>query len=99
MSQAKILSNTEINEELKRLPGWDFFENKIKKEFQFADFMAALSFVNKLAPFFEENDHHPDIHIFYNKILFELQRYDVGGKVTDKDILTAHKIEELYGKK
>ena len=99
MSQAKILSSTEINEELKTVPGWDFFENKIRKEFKFSDFMAALDFVNKLAPFCEENDHHPDIHIFYNKILFELQRYDVGGKVTDKDFLIASKIEELYGKK
>lgn len=99
MGQAKILSNREINEELKRMPGWDFYENKIRKEFQFPDFMAAVEFVNRLAPFCEKQDHHPDIHIFYNKILFELQRYDVGGKVTDKDFLVARRIEEIYASK
>jgi len=72
--------------------------------------MGSLGFINKLAPFCEELDHHPDIHIFYNKVLFELQRFDVGqdaseagsggspvsGKVTDKDFMPAKKIEQLY---
>jgi 4a-hydroxytetrahydrobiopterin dehydratase len=96
MSKIRIFSQKEIFEELKNLPGWNFANDKISKEFMFDDFLTAVDFVNKLAPICEENDHHPDIHIFYNKILFDLQRFDVGGKVTDKDMLMAHKIEGLY---
>jgi len=96
MEKANILSQKEIEEQLKNAPGWMYKDNKISKEFQFKDFMDSLNFVNQLAPFCENLDHHPDIHIFYSKILFELQRFDVGGKVTDKDFMVAHEIERLY---
>lgn len=99
MTKAIIYSEQEIMEKLKSFPGWDYKDNKIIKEFKFNDFMDSLGFINKLAPYCEELDHHPDVHIFYNKILFELTRYDAGGKVTDKDFIIADKIEELYRKR
>jgi len=96
MEKAVPLSPQQVQEQLTSTPGWAFENDKIKKEFKFNDFMDALSLINKLAPFCEAHDHHPDIHIFYNKILFELQRFDIGGKVTDKDFAVAHEIERLY---
>lgn len=95
----KILSDKEINNILKDFPEWEYKENKISKEFKFENFIDCLTFIVKLAPIFEVNDHHPDIHIFYSKILFELQRFDVGGKVTDKDFKIAGEIEEMYKNK
>lgn len=99
MEKPNILSEEQIQEELKTLQGWEYKEHKISKEFKFNDFMDVLNFVNSLAPFCEANDHHPDIHIFYSKVLFELQRFDVGGKVTDKDFLIAREIERLYSQR
>lgn len=99
MDKPTPLSEKEIREKLKTLPGWTYSDNKIKKEFKFADFMDSLNFINKLAPFFEEKDHHPDTHIFYNKILFELQRFDIGGKVTDRDFEVASEIEKQYNQR
>src|SRR4051812_34856308 len=96
MEKPNILSQEEIDQQLKDVPGWTFKDNKISKEFKFNDFMDVLNFINKLAPFCENMDHHPDIHIFYSKVLFELQRFDVGGKVTDKDFQVAREIERLY---
>jgi len=90
------LPEEDIRNRLKDLPGWKYENDKIKKEFKFDDFMGSLGFINKLAPFFEEKDHHPDTHIFYNRILFELQRFDIGGKVTDKDFEVAAEIERVY---
>ena len=83
---------------LKNLPGWKFESNRISKEYKFKDFMDSLGFVNSMTPVFEANDHHPDTHIMYNKILFELQRFDIGGKVTDRDLFIAHEIERHYNK-
>jgi 4a-hydroxytetrahydrobiopterin dehydratase len=94
-----ILKPKEIKAELKNLPGWKFADNKISKQFEFKDFVDSIGFVNKLVPFFESVDHHPDTHILYSKVLFELQRFDIGGKVTDKDILVATKIEKEYTKR
>lgn len=104
MDELKILTNEEIEAALKDLPGWKFDPvksgdhgaGKISKEFKFKDFMDSLGFVNRMAPIFEANDHHPDTHIMYNKVLFELQRFDIGGKVTDRDIFIASEIEKSY---
>ena len=71
MEKPIILTKKEIKEALKALPGWKYKANKISKELTFKDFMGSLGFVKKLAPYCEKIDHHPDIHIFYSKILFE----------------------------
>ncbi|HVZ11046.1 MAG TPA: 4a-hydroxytetrahydrobiopterin dehydratase [Candidatus Paceibacterota bacterium] len=96
MEKPNILSAGQIQTELKTLPGWNYANEKISKEFSFNDFLDALGFINKLAPYFEEMDHHPDMHIMYSKAMFELQRFDIGGKVTDRDITVARKIEAEY---
>ncbi|HZZ99578.1 MAG TPA: 4a-hydroxytetrahydrobiopterin dehydratase [Candidatus Paceibacterota bacterium] len=96
MEKPNILSPEDIQTKLKDMPGWQYADDKISKQFEFNDFMDALGFINKLAPYFESMDHHPDMHIFYSKILFELQRFDVGGKVTDRDLEVASEIEKEY---
>ena len=96
MEKPHILTEEEIAEGLTSLPGWSYADNKISKEFKFKDFMDSLGFVENMAPIFEENDHHPDTTIMYSKIRFDLQRFDVGGKVTDRDFLIAHEIEKAY---
>jgi 4a-hydroxytetrahydrobiopterin dehydratase len=96
MEKPKILTTEQIEENLKNLPGWQFENDKISKQYEFKDFMDSLTFINNLAPFFEENDHHPDTHIMYSKVLFELQRFDAGGKVTDRDFFAAGEIEKQY---
>ena len=99
MTDITILSPSEIEEKLKEILGWTYANDKISQEFKFKDFMDSLNFVNQLALFCEANDHHPDVHIYYSKILFELQRFDIGGKVTDRDFLVAKEIERLYNER
>lgn len=96
MDKPQPLNPDEIDVVLQRLPGWALEENRISKEFEFKDFIDSLGFLNRLVPFFELKDHHPDVHIFYNRIRFELSRYDVGGKVTDRDVEVAKRIEHEY---
>jgi len=92
----RLLSKEEIEEKLKGFPGWKFHDDKISKQFEFKSFSDAVEFINKLVPFCNRIDHHPDIHIYYKKILFDLQRFSVGGKVTDRDFTVAREIETLY---
>lgn len=97
MTKPTPLSPDEIETVLQRLPGWAVEEDKrIAKEFEFKDFIESLSFINRLVPFFELKDHHPDVHIFYNRVKFELSRYDIGGKITDRDVEVAKRIEHEY---
>ena len=96
MADPQPLDEGELDTVMQRLPGWVLEDRKIAKEFEFKDFIDALGFINRLVPFFETKDHHPDVHIFYNRVRFELSRYDLGGKVTDRDVQVAKRIEHEY---
>lgn len=96
MNKPKVLTEAQIKQALKQLPGWKYADDKLTKEFKFADFVGSLSFINRMVAFFQENDHHPDTHIFYSTVKFELQRFDAGAKVTDRDVLVAKEIDKTY---
>lgn len=90
------LSEAEVKEKLKELPdGWEHIENKITKTFIFDNMMEGVHLLDKLIPYCNEIDHHPDIVINFKKFKFELTRWDAGQKVTARDFLVAKKIEEL----
>jgi 4a-hydroxytetrahydrobiopterin dehydratase len=86
MEKPKILTKKELHVIMSRLAGWKMAENKLSRTFEFQDFVQSLSFVNSLVAYFETIDHHPDVYIAYGEVTFELTRYDVGGKVTDRDV-------------
>jgi pterin-4a-carbinolamine dehydratase len=52
--------------------------------------------VNGLVAYFETIDHHSDVHIAYTEVTFELTRYDLGGKVTNRDVEVAKKISSMF---
>lgn len=88
------LTNQQILEQLKSLRNWIYVNNSISKEFEFKDFVEAMSFVNSVALEAEKMDHHPDILIYgWNKVKINLSTHSAGG-VTEKDFQLAKKIEE-----
>lgn len=90
------LSESEITKKLNSFPGWEYGDDRIKKEFVFDSFTQGVKLVYDLAPFCDKIDHHPDVHIYYKKIIFELTRFSIGGKVTLRDFTVAQEIERLY---
>lgn len=89
-----VLSPAEIQVALQSLPGWESRGDSIARVFQFADFVAAMVFVNKIAAAAEGANHHPDILINYNKVTLTLVSHDSGG-VTQRDIRMAGKINDV----
>lgn len=74
---------------------WEVVDNKkIKKEFKFKNFLEAIEFLNKIAKIAEQENHHPDIHIYYNRVLIELWTHEIGG-LSENDFILAAKIDEL----
>lgn len=74
---------------------WEVVDNKkIKKEFKFKNFLEAIEFLNKIAKIAEQENHHPDIHIYYNRVLVELWTHEIGG-LSENDFILAAKIDEL----
>lgn len=76
--------------------GWKAVEDgkKIRREFKFKDFKAAVGLVNKVASLAEAEGHHPDIFIFYNRVIIDLWTHAVGG-LSEKDFIMAAKIDKL----
>jgi 4a-hydroxytetrahydrobiopterin dehydratase len=96
MEEIKIYNDQEIAERLPEIPGWAYKDGRLVRQLIFKDFIAGLSFINEIANFFEEVDHHADMTINYNKITFELCRWDQGCKITNRDFLVANEIDRLY---
>jgi 4a-hydroxytetrahydrobiopterin dehydratase len=86
------LSETQLTAALKSLSGWAAENGEISKTYTFANFVAAVAFVNRLADLAEAAAHHPDIDIRFNRVRIGLTTHDDGG-VTDKDTGLAAEID------
>jgi 4a-hydroxytetrahydrobiopterin dehydratase len=62
---------------------WGDSDEKLEKNFKFKDFNESMDFVNKVAKIAEEQQHHPDIEIKYNKVKISITDHEKGG-VSDK---------------
>lgn len=90
------LSSEGIEAFMNIVPGWVLVEagDRIKREFKFKDFIESMAFVNKVAEIAESEGHHPDIHIFYNKVNLELYTHAIG-RLHENDFIVAAKINEI----
>ena len=88
------LSDDELNELLHALPQWALEEGRLVRYWSFADFAAALVFVNRVAEFAEQAGHHPDIDIRYNRVKLGLFSHDAGG-ITQRDADLARTLCEI----
>ncbi len=74
---------------------WEIINNKLTKEFEFENFVEAVTFINKIMPLAEKAEHHPDIYLHsYNKVKVMLLSHDVD-KVTEKDYNLAKEIDAI----
>jgi 4a-hydroxytetrahydrobiopterin dehydratase len=91
------LSETEIAERLQKLNNrWTLQGDEIRKQYTFKDFLAAIAFVNRLAPEAEKADHHPDILISYKRVTLTYSTHSEGG-LTEKDFAGAATADRVSG--
>lgn len=74
---------------------WEMRDGKkLRRLFIFQDFRTAMEFVKKIAEIAEQEQHHPDIAIHYNKVTIELWTHAIGG-LSENDFIMAAKIDQL----
>jgi len=90
------LPKEEIAKYVSEVGGWSLKDDgrKIEKKFTCKDFKAAMVFINTVADVAEQAGHHPDIHVFYNKITIELWTHAIGG-LSRNDFIVAARIDQL----
>ena len=93
-SGTKPFSKADAEKKMAEIPRWQLKDKAIERQYKFEDFKEAMDFVNDVAELANQEDHHPDIHISYNKVTIELSTHKIGG-LSENDFIMAAKINEL----
>jgi 4a-hydroxytetrahydrobiopterin dehydratase len=90
------MNSEEINQYSAQLPsGWSVIDNhKLQKEFLFKSYKEEMAFVQRVGEMAEEQNHHPDMYVGYNRVTIEFSTHDVGG-LSVNDFIMAAKIENF----
>ncbi|MCE5185142.1 MAG: 4a-hydroxytetrahydrobiopterin dehydratase [Planctomycetaceae bacterium] len=88
------LDPDQAHELIKEVPGWTLKADSIERIFEFEDFDDAMHFVNHVAHTAGAQDHHPDIHISYNKVRLVFSTHKVKG-LSRNDFIMAAKCNQL----
>ena len=77
----KKMTDAEIQTALSELEGWELLKDRaaIFKKFKFNDFPTAWNFMDDVAGYADEADHHPEWTNVYNRVEITLSTHDVGG--------------------
>jgi 4a-hydroxytetrahydrobiopterin dehydratase len=74
---------------------WKVLDNKkITREFLFVNYSHTMEFVNKTADLAEAEGHHPDMHVYYGRVVIELWTHSING-LSENDFIMASKIDKL----
>ncbi len=76
------------------LIAWHEDGQGLHRDFEFADFVEAWTFMNQVAVLAETMDHHPDWNNSYNTVHITLISHDKG-VVTERDRGLAEAIDQL----
>jgi 4a-hydroxytetrahydrobiopterin dehydratase len=89
-----LLGQSEIEERLAELPGWERSGEAIAKAFKRGDFVGSVEFAASLVEPAEEMSHHPDLEISWDTVTVTLATHSEGG-LTAADFELAAKIDAL----
>ncbi|NBX37587.1 MAG: 4a-hydroxytetrahydrobiopterin dehydratase [Planctomycetes bacterium] len=90
----KRLSDAEVQSRMPSIAAWKRTGDLIEREFAFPDFVAAMRFVHRVAAEAERTQHHPDIHVLYNRVRLGYSTHDAGG-LSERDFTAAIAVDRL----
>jgi 4a-hydroxytetrahydrobiopterin dehydratase len=90
-------NSDQVQTYLNSLPDWHLTDEgkRIRKDWKMKDFMAGITFFNRVAEIAEAEGHHPDLHLEgYRNVWIELWTHSLGG-LSENDVIMAAKIDSL----
>ncbi len=82
-----------LNQGLKGNP-WSIENDKLHKEFNFANFIEAFGFMTRAAIIAESMNHHPEWFNVYKKVVIDLTTHEANG-ISELDFQLAASFEKL----
>lgn len=94
--KAVKLESGQIETLLAQVPGYQIDDARalISKEYEFADYYETIAFVNALAYVANQEDHHPELAVSYDKCRVSFSTHDALG-LTQNDFICAAKVNAL----
>ena len=89
-----LLQDEELKELVVKIPGWEVKSELIQREFIFANFVEAFSFMTKVALICEKYNHHPNWENVYSRVIIRFNTHDLGG-ITNLDQTLASEINKI----
>lgn len=89
------MSDADVTAQLKVLDQWAFDGGALKKTYRFENYYETLAFVNALAFMVHREDHHPDLHVGYNRCEVRFNTHSVDG-ISENDFISAAKADAVY---
>ena len=92
----KALGKDDAATLLKQVTGWSLVDGDqgIRREFSFQNYYLTMAFVNAVAWIANQQDHHPDMAVGYNKAGVLFSTHSVGG-LSENDFICAAKVNAL----
>lgn len=88
------LNDAEITDLLSQVANWAVVDGKLVKTFSFANYYETLAFVNASAYISHREDHHPELHVSYNRCRVAYDTHSVSG-LSRNDFVCAAKLDAL----
>jgi 4a-hydroxytetrahydrobiopterin dehydratase len=96
MARPPLLSKHDVLTRLAAHPDWMILNDRLHREFRFADFSEAFGFMARVALVAEKLDHHPDWSNVFDRVVVSLHTHDAGG-LTDLDFRLAAEMDRIAG--
>ncbi len=78
---------------------WDVVDvdgvRRLRREFKFADFKSAMAFAVAVGELAEREQHHPDLHVAWGKVVVEVWTHKIGG-LHENDFILAAKTDVIH---
>ena len=89
------MSATDVAAQLTVLDQWTQNADALTKIYRFKNYYETLAFVNALAFMVHREDHHPDLHVGYNRCEVRYNTHSVNG-ISENDFISAAKADAIY---
>ncbi|THA56944.1 4a-hydroxytetrahydrobiopterin dehydratase [Streptomyces sp. A1136] len=89
------LSQKEIEDRLRELPGWAFEDDRIRRTYRLGSHLAASALVAHIAVVQDELNHHSDLTLGYDSVRVSVNTHSAGDAVTETDFALAERVEAL----
>ena len=78
---------------------WDIVDvdgvSRLRRSFKFPDFKSAMAFAVAVGELAEREQHHPDLHIAWGKVVVEVWTHKIGG-LHENDFILAAKTDVIH---